>query len=448
VSDILNLPHVVEVGHVDAGDHYQIQAAGTVTPAECPRCGGALYSHGTRGQTYIDTPLHGKRALLEIDRRRFRCKECGKTLFEDLPDMDDKRQMTRRLLAYVERHSLRKTFADLSREVGVDDKTIRHIFDDYRTRLGETVHFETPRILGIDELKIIGEYRAMITNIEQLALFDMLPTRKKVDLLEYFKNLPDKRRVEIITMDMWNVYRQVMLAQLPRRLVVVDRFHVVRMANDALDRVRKSIRKDLDTATRIKLKDDRKVLFLRRHDLDADGQAKLMRWTAQFPRLAAAYALKEAFCDIYSYPDKASGQRAAKDWLNSIAPDQEPYFRQARTALVNWWHEIFNYFDHPVTNAYTESINNIAKGMNRMGRGYSFEVIRARLLFDDGARADTRKTIRPKPRVKRPPEDNLETLAMGFATDRAVDTQHSARVIEYGPSLVTLARKLNEGWFE
>ena len=58
-------------------------------------------------------------------------------------------------------------------------------------RLKETVVFETPEMLGIDALKIIGQYLAMITNIEKLVLFDMLPTRNKADLIAYFKTMPD-----------------------------------------------------------------------------------------------------------------------------------------------------------------------------------------------------------------------------------------------------------------
>ena len=402
-------------------------------------------------QRFMDTPMHGKRTLVEIERQRYRCKACGKTLFEPLPDMDDKRQMTSRLLAYIEKNSLRKTFSDLAREVGVDDKTIRHVFDDYRERLGATTHFETPRILGIDELMIIGEYRAMITNIENLSLYDMLPTRKKVDLLEYFKQLPNKQRVEIVTMDMWNVYRQVVRAQLPNRIVVVDRFHVVRMANDALEHMRKAIRKSLDAATRRKLKDDRKVLLLRRHSLTADQQAKLVKWVTLFPSLGAAYALKESFCDIYGAETRAEAEKAGRIWLKSIPADQAPYFRRTATALNNWWAEIFNYFDYPVTNAYTESINNIAKGMNRMGRGYSLEVIRARLLFDDEARGGTKKAIRTKPRVKAPATRRLPPRLEGLETLETFAAEESlppVRYVEFGPSLEILARKLNEGWFE
>jgi hypothetical protein len=49
--------------------------------------------------------------------------------------------------------------------------------------------------------------------------------------------------------------------------------------------------------------------------------------------------------------------------------------------MTNWETEIFNYFDHPITNAYTEALNGLIR---RMGRGYSFEALRAKILFTEG----------------------------------------------------------------
>lgn len=82
-----------------------------------------------------------------------------------------------------------------------------------------------------------------------------------------------------------------------------------------------------------------------------------------------------------------------------------------------------------------------------MGRGYSFDVIRARLLFDDEARKDTRISVRKK--IRKRVEDSL----MGFATTNATpsivryEDVWEERVIEYGPYIPTLARKLEAGDF-
>src|SRR5690606_19501030 len=102
-----------------------------------------------------------------------------------------------------------------------------------------TVRFRTPRILGIDELKIIGKYRAMITNIERNTVFDLRASRAKAELLPYFRGLRDKDTIEWVAMDMYHVYKQVVHATLPQARIVVDRFHIQRMANDALDKLRK-----------------------------------------------------------------------------------------------------------------------------------------------------------------------------------------------------------------
>ncbi len=84
----------------------------------------------------------------------------------------------------------------------LDEKTIRHVFDDFIEEFETKVRFRTPRILGIDELKIIGQYRAMITNIERKTVFDLRPSRAKADLLPYFRSLRDKDTIEWVAMDM------------------------------------------------------------------------------------------------------------------------------------------------------------------------------------------------------------------------------------------------------
>ncbi|EQD35930.1 transposase TnpA [mine drainage metagenome] len=73
-------------------------------------------------------------------------------------------------------------------------------------------------------MKILGDYRAMITNVEHPSIFDLRASRRKADLLTYFKNLPDKDRIQWVTMNLYDVYRQVVRTTLPQARIVVDRF--------------------------------------------------------------------------------------------------------------------------------------------------------------------------------------------------------------------------------
>ena len=228
---------------------------------------------------------------------------------------------------------------------------------------------------------------------------------------------------------------------------MADRFHVVRMANNALEAARKKVRSSLDTKTRIKLKNERFVLLKRHHDLSEREEEKLQRWVQQFPDLGDAFNAKEGFFDIYEQPTRAAAERAARQWITRIPASVEKEFREARVALNNWWNEIFNWYDFKVTNAYTESINRLAKDVNRMGRGYSFDVIRAKLLFDQEARKPTTRVIRKRVR-KEVPEAKFYFTDFGTPTKNPVTTVIEERCIEYGPHIPTLCRLLEDGYFD
>jgi transposase len=325
----------------------------------------------------------------------------------------------------------------LSREAGIDEKTIKNIFEDYVRRLGKEIKFETPEFLGIDELKIIGEYRFMITNVSELAVYDLLPNLQKTDLMTYFKAMPDKHKVKVVTMDMWRTYKDVVNAQLPDCDIVVDRWHVIRMANEALESVRKQVRKGLNSRQRLKLKNDRFILLEREHNLSPEQRQQMQSWFDLHPELAMAYEAKENFHNLYSCSNKAEAQEYARAWMRSLPPAIEPAFEASRTALLNWWGEVFNFYDYRITNAYTESVNRLAKDINRMGRGYSFEVMRARLIYENQARKPTTKLRGRK----------LKGKSQQGTLSRSVGMEIRPRTVEYGSHIPTLCALLERGHF-
>lgn len=424
-----------------------IEAEGTSGFAACPDCGpgdGRLYGHGTQTQSFRDTPMHGMPVRMSIRRRRFQCQHCHKTLFEPLVAMDDKRLVTRRLLRYVCKHVFNETFASLARQVGLDEKTIRNICEDHVAELQATIRFQTPRVLGMDELKIVGAYRAIITNIEKRCLFDMLPTRSKEDLLRYFQALPDKDQVEWVTMDMYRVYRDVASQVLPKARIVVDRFHIERMATEVIEQIRKRVRKELPERERLKLKDERFLLLKRQHDLKPEQFERLRAWFDKFPVLSEAHALKEGFLSIWDQnKTRADAEQAWQKWRVNVSPELRPNFKALITAMSNWHDEIFNYFESSMTNAYTESSNNLTRVANRMGRGYSFEVIRARMLYNNLARKQGLGVVR-----KRAPDEPEVGYMLTKSTPTLRHGHYVEAVVEYGAHIPTLAKLADEGFFD
>ena len=434
MTNILNWPDYNVVNVAELEHDYQVQAEVAKPPTHCPHCNHPeIVGFGRRDELVMDTPVHGKRTGIMLNRRRYRCQSCRKTFLETVPHKDDKRQMTSRLIQYIERESLRRTFSGVAEDVGVDEKTIRNIFSDYCERLEKTLKFEMPQWLGIDEIHIIKP-RCVITNIEQQTIVDMLDNRNKATVTRYLSNRKDRDQVRYGAMNLWRPYRQAVETMIPDATVIIDKFHVVRMANESLERARKAIRSDLTAQQRRGLMRDRFVLLKRRHELTDAEHMRFSGWTLNYPEIGQAYELKEAFFEIWDCKTRHQAQEAYYVWLRQITPEMKAHFDPLIKAMGNWHDDIFAYFDHPITNAYTESLNNLIRVVNRVGRGYSFEALRAKILFTEGFQ----KVKKPRYQRQRIPEGAMGRMPFYGVAEAGPATN-------YGADISTLVQEIEAG---
>ncbi len=289
--------------------------------------------------------------------------------------------MTTRLKRWLEKKSLRHPFRQLSEETGVGALTIRKVFDDYAQDLKDSLSFETPEVLGIDEVHLIRRSRAIFTNIPSGFVVEMLPDRNKTTAARYLADLPDKRRIRCVVLDMWRPYQEAVREALPRIPVVVDKCPVLKMANAALDALRKTVGGTLHPEKRPSLMRYRHVLLKRFSDLNWVQIKRLEEWGKDFPVLVKGHQAKERFYDIYEALSRSDAEKRYKEWDAGLDPEIRPTFGPLLTASQNWEGPILAYFDHRVPNACTESANHLIRAVQRMGRGYSFDVLRARILF-------------------------------------------------------------------
>jgi transposase len=438
--NILNLS-TYTVTRVEETQHdYHVYAEVVGAPERCPHCGGTGHvGFGHREQLVKDLPMHGKRVGVYVDTRRFRCRPCTKTFSETLPDVDEKRAMTRRLLNWIGQQSLRRTFSSIAEEVGITEGAIRHVFRDYVNELERTVRFETPQWMGIDEIHLIKP-RGVIANIQSNTVVEILPDRNKKTVVSYLSRLDGRDRVQYVAMDMWTPYRDAVRLVLPQARIVIDKFHVVRMANDAMETVRKSLRASLSIKQRRGLMHDRFVLLKRHSELRDQERLLLSGWLSNYPELGLAYQLKEDLFDVYSATTLTEAQARLQAWRRAVTPEVASAFQPVVTALGNWEPEIMSYFTHPITNAYTESLNNLIRVMNRLGRGYSFEALRAKILFTEGVH-----------KVKKPAFDRrsrndlmvMEDTVMMYRSCRSTRTED--RDQNFGADISTLVRLIEDG---
>lgn len=251
--DILGLPFFKATNVAETKDTITIDAE-SIYPYKdgCPFCreGKVQVKFGSKSQSFVDAPVRGRQVMVVIDRQRFRCKGCGRTHSQIIPHLDDKRFMTERCLEYIQSEALRKTFVQVADEVGVVEGTVRRVFVDFIAKLEQKRIIETPEWLGIDELTLCGELRCILTDVKVRKIMDILPKRDKKTVKSYLQSIPTPERIQVITMDMWKPYKEVVHDIFPDAQVVVDKFHIVRMANYCLDLVRRDARGDLTPSTR------------------------------------------------------------------------------------------------------------------------------------------------------------------------------------------------------
>lgn len=432
--DLLNLPGVRPVDL-----HYGNRVITVVAevlegqiPA-CQECGKPLHRHGRRTNVFADTPMQMQPVRLEISRPRYRCVVCAKISTPDLLFLDERRRATKRLVDAVRQRCLGTTFHALAEQTGLAVNTIKNIAQDLIIELEHTVRYETPVIMGIDEVNLAGNYRCVITNLATNNVFEMLEFRTQDHMMPFFEKLRDREKVEWICTDMWRPFKRSFSPYLPNAKLVIDKFHVVKMASEALDDERKKYQTTLSKNERVHIKKSIRWLTLKRPgNLSPFEKNALEVVRESIPELGTAYDFKEAFFKIYDDPVKASAMRAFEAWENSLPDNELDKFHALAKTVHNHYADIFAYWDSPsqITNAYTECLNGLIKMANRIGRGYSYDIIRAKTLYAKQARK----------------------VGTGVRFIRDVESKNptntTSETIEYGPHIPTLIDLADEGKFD
>ena len=351
-------------------------------PSTCPKCGSVdrLYRHGVKAIDYRDTPSAGKQLVIRAEVKRFRCQDCLETSMQPLPDIDTRRRMTKRCVQHIATQGVPRTYADLARAIGIDEKTVRNICNErFAIMLAERT-FDTPVVLGIDEMTLAGRKRTVFVDVANKRFLDLIDAMNRGKVERWLLRLAQKERVKCVTIDMWGPYKNAVRQLLPDAKIVVDKWHVVSKAGIALDRVRNRSRRASKTPKKNPWAGKR-LLQTSRHNLSPMRRMMVDGILANNPLLDAAWNAKEVFYDIWTAKTRAEAERMFDRWAASIPDSVELEFRPVAKMVENWRHEIFAYFDYPITNAYTEAMNGLVKIINRSGRGYSFEAIRAKALL-------------------------------------------------------------------
>ena len=378
-GEFFGLPGLLIDKVEERGNCTYILAETTETRSCCPDCGvSPIWRHTPATLTVWHTPMNGLPCQIQITRQRWRCKNCGHVEIAALPScVSENGSYTKLLAAALNRVCLCRKLTDLQADYGLSAATLHRYTVDFIKQLDEKYRFPLPTRMGLDEVKIGGHFRTTITNLDRRTLIDLLEARQGPHIVEYFEkhySKEERARVMWICTDMWRAFHKHLSRLFPNAKWVVDKWHVQKGANEALESIRKEIGSQLPENVRKKLKKQlRFSLLMRPNDPRLIPERKLALQAdlaviqTGLPPLFTAYGLKEGFFNIYEHGVREEAEKAFFAWKESIPPDEmfDPFRKLAGTVKRNFDH-IFNYWDSGnLTNAYTECENGLIRATDR-----------------------------------------------------------------------------------
>jgi len=320
-------------------------------------------------------PIGRKPVFVEVKMRRFFCRECGRTRYENLVIADKKKHYTHSLESYVMDLCSRMTIRDVAAHLGMNWRTIKEI-DRKRLRrnLPKEKDLRRLRYLGIDEVSVRRGHRYLTTVVDLKTgrVVYVGEGRRVESLAPFFRRLKSiGTKLEAVALDMWKPYARAIRLSYRRVPLVYDVFHILADYSRVIDEIR------VDEANKFEgqpmyhlIKGSRYLLLKGQENLADSAREKLHRLLLLNQPLYIAYVLKEELRFLWRLPTRHQAEKYLDDWiLKALSSGIQLLARFARK-LRRHAEGILNYFLFHITTARVEGINNRIKVIKRKAYGY------------------------------------------------------------------------------
>jgi transposase len=407
-----------------AGGEWRLMVQTTAEFVGCPGCGVRAQAHGRRTVQVRDLPAGGRPVVLCWRKRIWRCREpaCGvRTWTEQVAAIRSRAVLTERARAEACRRVGKDAHAvaAVARDLGVGWATIMRAVAEHGTPLVEDpMRLDGVATLGLDETSFLKatclaptQWVTGLVDLERGRLLDVVADRTRAAVNGWLHARPSGwlAQVATVALDPWRGYASALITPLGHATVVVDHFHAIRLANAAVDQVRRRIQqatlghrgRKRDPLYRI-----RKLLLTAQEHLTQRGRVRLRAGLAAGDptgEVAAVWQGKELLRAVYAAVGMPAARAALERFYRWADGVQVVELSRLAGTVRAWEAEILAWHaTGGCSNGPTEAVNLLVKKVKRVGHGFrNFANYRLRLLLHCGVSWQSHQTARLRDRSPR-----------------------------------------------
>ena len=355
----------------------------------CPACGAASQKvHDRLERSWRHLDFFQYEAWLHAEVPRVGCKACGKTTQIGVPWAREGSGFTLLFEALALTMCRDLPVRQAARDLRVRDKQLWRRIEHYVSQARKKQDMSGVRIVGIDEtsLRRGHEYVAVVHDLDAKRLLFCTPGRDHQTVQAFTQDLQahggEPTAIAHVCMDMSAAYLKGATAYLPNALVSYDRFHVVKLAGEAMDEVRTAEWKTDQARVQEELghltpKQRRSILWGMRRNPSGwtPTQIQAMHWlqranlkTARAWRLKMA--LREIFASARAHNQAELAGTELKAWISWARRSRlDAFKRLANTLKTHFDSVVRGMLDHR-SNAFVEAMNGLMQQAKRAARGF------------------------------------------------------------------------------
>jgi transposase len=363
-----------------------VLACRVVEPDEwCRRCGCLGTPRDTVVRRLAHEPFGWRPTLLLVTVRRYRCADCGHVWRQDTSKAAAPRsKLSRRALRWALEGLVvaHLTVARVAEGLGVAWNTANDavLAEGKRVLITDPNRFDGVAVIGVDEhvwrhtrrgdryVTVIIDLTGIRDGTGPARLLDMVEGRSKQAFKTWLADRPQAWRdgVEVVAMDGFTGFKTAAGEEIPDAVAVMDPFHVVRLAGEALDQCRRRVQQD--TCGHRGYKGD--PLYSARRTLHTGAGLLTDKQTDRLEALFAAdehveveatWGVYQQMIAAYREPDRTRGRELMRTLITSLNHGVPAALREVRTlgrTLNRRAADVLAYFDRPGTsNGPTKAIN-------------------------------------------------------------------------------------------